>query len=218
MLRLAVINDDEVVMRGVAAMVRHHSNQFEIVDLAGATGRPVDVALYDTFSADNTDRPLLRRLVADPRIRKVVVYTWNFHPWVARDVIGQGAAGYLSKKLRGDELVTAPLKVHEDQVVVSPLLDPSGVKIVDPVESLTPRETQVLTLIAKGLSNDDISQQLCLANNSIKSYIRSCYRKIGVSSRSQAVLWALEHGLRTTPVNNLATRTDPREQRFRCPR
>ena len=61
-------------------------------------------------------------------------------------------------------------------------------------EGLTAREAEVLALITQGMSNADIAIRTSLSINSIKSYIRSCYRKIGAVSRSQAVLWGATHG------------------------
>nr|MBA2309244.1 response regulator transcription factor [Pseudonocardiales bacterium] len=63
-------------------------------------------------------------------------------------------------------------------------------------EGLTAREAEVLSLITMGLSNLEIAERTSLSVNSIKSYIRSCYRKIDVDSRSKAVLWGVAHGLR----------------------
>jgi DNA-binding NarL/FixJ family response regulator len=60
---------------------------------------------------------------------------------------------------------------------------------------LTDRERRVLSLIGAGLSNQEITEQLAIGPNSVKTYIRIAYRKIGVSSRSQAVLWTTRHGL-----------------------
>jgi DNA-binding CsgD family transcriptional regulator len=59
---------------------------------------------------------------------------------------------------------------------------------------LTRREVEVLTLIAQGRSNRDIAAELYLSPNSIKTYVRTAYRKIGATSRSQAVAWAIRHG------------------------
>jgi DNA-binding CsgD family transcriptional regulator len=64
---------------------------------------------------------------------------------------------------------------------------------VDP--GLSPREMQVMRLIASGSTNDEIAQQLFLGINTIKTYIRTAYRKVGVSRRSQAIIWGREHGL-----------------------
>ena len=69
--------------------------------------------------------------------------------------------------------------------------------------TLTPRETQILTLIARGYSNQEIAEALYLSINSIKTYIRSAYRRIGVERRTQAVLWALNHALPPTMTDPL---------------
>lgn len=61
--------------------------------------------------------------------------------------------------------------------------------------NLSVRERQVVTLIAHGLSNQEIAEELFLSINSVKTYVRSAYRRIGVTRRSQAVVWGLTHGL-----------------------
>ena len=59
---------------------------------------------------------------------------------------------------------------------------------------LSPRESEVLAFITQGLSNQEIAQTIYLSINSVKTYIRTAYRKIGVASRSQAVGWGMQHG------------------------
>lgn len=73
-------------------------------------------------------------------------------------------------------------------------------------KGLTPRESEVLSLIVSGLSNHDIAHRIYVSINSVKSYVRSAYRKMGVSSRSQAVVWGLEHGFRVEQLRSV----DPR--------
>ncbi len=202
MIGVAVVNDTEVIVRGVAEMLRPYSSQFEFVDMARAKGH-ADIVLYDTFATTPGRAPGLACLVADPRIAKVVVYTWNFQPWLATEAIEQGAAGYLSKRLPSTQLVAALKDVHASQVVIAPT-DPSNRVVAGDWpgrdDGLTARESEVLSLITMGLSNADIAQRLNLSVNSIKSYIRSCYRKIYADSRSQAVLWGVAHGLRPQPL------------------
>ena len=72
-------------------------------------------------------------------------------------------------------------------------------------DRLTTRELEVLELIAAGLMNKEIAQQLWLSVNSVKTYIRTAYRKIGVTRRSEAVVWAVQHGL----AHRVAHETDP---------
>ena len=69
------------------------------------------------------------------------------------------------------------------------------VTLVDPTAQLTPRETEVLSYIAVGLSNREIAAELFLSVNSVKSHIRSAYRKIGVTRRVEAVRWAIRNDL-----------------------
>ncbi|MEO9323958.1 response regulator transcription factor [Nocardioides sp. C4-1] len=63
------------------------------------------------------------------------------------------------------------------------------------LEALTKRELEVLRLITQGLSNDDIARELYITHNTVKSFVRSAYRKIGVTRRPQAVVWGFQHGL-----------------------
>ena len=92
------------------------------------------------------------------------------------------------------------LQVHAGETVVSP---PPG-KSRPPLtldwpgrsEGLTERESEILALITQGKSNAEVAATTYLSINSIKSYIRSTYRKLGVKSRTQAVLWGVEHGFK----------------------
>lgn len=199
-IRIALVNEDEIVVRGFAAMVGPHAGVLEVVDILRTSG-PVDIALHDAFGGVPGRAGTLPRLVADPRVGKVVVYTWNFQPWMATEVVGLGASGYLGKSLPAVDLVQALLAVQAGQVVVAPTR--SGTPNVGHGpgrdEGLTIREAEVLSLITAGLSNLEVAQRMELSINSVKSYIRSCYRKIDVESRTQAVLWGVAHGLGTRP-------------------
>ena len=66
-------------------------------------------------------------------------------------------------------------------------------------QGLSPRESRVLELVSQGLSNQEIAEALFLSTNSVKTYIRSTYRKMGVATRPQAVLWAIQHGFPAPP-------------------
>ena len=203
-LRVALVNADELVVRGVAAMFQGHLHHCQLVELSSTSA---DVVLFDTAPSGHPLRQVAQ-LLADPRIGKVVVHTWNFQPWLAGDFIRHGASGYLSKALPAGELVTALRAVHAGRVVVAP--DRRGVHDgtawVGQDEGLTAREAEVLSLITGGLSNSEVAARMGLSINSVKSYVRSSYRKIGADSRSRAVLWALTHGL--GPGSETATRTE----------
>jgi DNA-binding NarL/FixJ family response regulator len=198
-IRLAIVNDYEVVVHGLASMLRTYSDRVEVVEV-DANAHPaaaVDIALFDTFAQSFRDRERIARLVQDPRIGKVVVYTWTADdPSVARAQV-PGIAAYVSKRLAASELVAALERIHSGEQVRlhdaghGPLV---GGDWPGREEGLTARESEVLSLITQGYSNNDIVETTMLSINSIKSYIRSAYRKIGVTSRSRAILWGIDHG------------------------
>jgi len=204
-IRVALVNDDEVVVRGLDSMLRNYSHRIEVVELVAGkpVSEPVDVALYDTFGMGQGNGTAVKQLVDNPRVKTVAVYTWNFQPWLTRDTLDQGVRGYLSKSLPAARLVEALCAVAAGQLVVSPSKGRSALVGGDwpgRAEGLTAREAEVLSLITMGLSNQEIAERTLLSLNSIKSYIRSAYRKIDVDSRSKAVLWGVEHGLRADRV------------------
>lgn len=110
----------------------------------------------------------------------------------------QGAHGYLSKALPARDLVAALEAVAAGQVVVSEppgqARTASGLEWPGRGEGLTDREAEVLALITQGKSNAEVATLTYLSPNTVKSYIRTVYRKIGVSTRTQAVLWGIDNG------------------------
>ena len=148
---------------------------------------PVDIALYDTFAQPQGDSETVRELLANPRVSRVVVYTWNFQEALTLATLGHGVSGYLSKSLTAAELADALRSVARGEIVTSP--DPGRLSLVGGdwpgrEEGLTARESEVLALITQGLSNTEIADRTCLSINSIKSHIRSAYRKIACADPS----------------------------------
>ena len=121
-------------------------------------------------------------------------------PDPSRPITVAGASGYLSKTLPAHALVAAIESIHGGEVVISP--DPGkaridvGLEWPGKPEGLSNRESEILALITQGKPNSEIARLTYLSPNTIKTYIRSAYRKIGVRSRTQAVLWGIEHGFR----------------------
>ena len=200
-ITVALVNDYDVVLAGLARMLDHYRDRAVIVELDAnePVEEVVDVVLYDSFAQPESDRDEVATLVANPRSRRVVVYSWNLHPHLIENARRQGAHGYLSKTLSARELVAALEAVHAGEVVISappPRRSRSAVGLDWPgrTEGLTDRESEVLALITQGMSNAEIAELTFLSPNTVKSYIRTVYRKIGVGSRTQAVLWGVAHG------------------------
>lgn len=77
----------------------------------------------------------------------------------------------------------------------------------DNTAGLTEREYDIVRLIATGITNQEVGRALFVSVNTVKSYVRSAYRKMGVQTRSQAVVWAFDHGLVAPALTDVAART-----------
>lgn len=201
-IRLALVDDYEIVLVGVAHMFDEYRDRIHVVEIDAKepVTSEVDIVLYDTFAQPEADDEEIETLIANPLAHRVVVYTWAFAPSVVEAALSKGACGYLSKTLQASELVDALERIHGGEVVVSPA--PSRARSTAThdwpgrVEGLTERESEVIALITQGRSNREIADLTFLSPNSVKMYIRTSYRKIGVSSRTQAVLWGIDHGFK----------------------
>ena len=199
-IRVALVNDYDVVVLGLARILERYADSLVIVeiDTNQTVADRADIVLYDAFAQPESDRFEISELVANPRVGQVIVYTWNLHAELVERARDQGARGYLSKALPASELVAAIMAVHAGEVVISKperrVRAVNGTDWPGRSEGLTDREAEVLALITQGMSNAEVADLTYLSPNTIKSYIRSIYRKIGVASRTQAVLWGVEHG------------------------
>jgi DNA-binding NarL/FixJ family response regulator len=207
-IRIAIVNDYELVVAGVAAMLAPHEDRIAVVELDSSLPvvSDVDVVLYDTFGQPQGDTADLDALV-DGSAARVVVFSWNVQEELVRAALDRGASGYVSKALSAAEIADAIEAVHRGETVV-PRAGLAGDGVVPDEEvrgaadwpgrpmGLTPRESEVVALITQGYSNQEIADRSYLSINSVKTYVRTAYRKIGVSRRSQAVAWGMEHGFR----------------------
>lgn len=199
---LAAPEEPELIRQGLTALLQPYATRVRLVDVAagGVTG-PADVVLFDCFP----EGPGHVGHVPERMRAQTVAYSWETRPESVEWALHHGFAGYLSKALPGEELADAVEAVHAGDVVVHPLarsaIEGSPINRAVAVEQagLTPREAEVLALVCAGLSNRQISDQMFLSPNSLKSYIRAAYRKIEVQTRSQAVLWGIEHGFGPLP-------------------
>lgn len=199
-ITVALVDDYDVVVMGVANMFSRYRDRVVVAELDTnmTLEDTVDIVMYDSFAQPESDCVEIAELVANPRARRVVMYTWNFHPDLVRSARDKGADGYLSKALPARDLVSALEAVHAGETIISeapprtrsaPGLDWPGRG-----EGLSDRESEILALITQGKSNAEVAQLTYLSPNTVKSYIRTIYRKIEVGSRTQAVLWGVEHG------------------------
>ena len=206
--RVAIVNDYEIVVAGVAAMLAPYADRVSVIELD--SGVPVlsdvDVILYDTFAAIQGDGVDLEDLVRGSDAH-VVIFSWNVQPELVRKALARGATGYLSKGLAAAEVVAGIEAAHRGELVLPPTATPA-----DTIETgswpgrdhgLSAREAEVLALITQGLSNQEIAERTYLSINSVKTYIRTAYRKIGATNRAQAVAWGFRNGFGSTDSTGL---------------
>ncbi len=220
-LRLAIVDDYAVVVAGVAAFLA--DERIDVVETGASTPvvSDVDVVLYDTFAQVQGTGIDLEDFVRDSDAY-VVVYSWNLDHKLIKEAIAAGARGYLSKVLTGPQIVAALERVVRGEIVILPGDEESSADgdgdWPGRAAGLSPREAEVIALITQGLSNQEIATRVFLSINTVKTYIRTAYQKIGVTRRSQAVLWGMQNGFQPdtlrTVDSELVLRTS---RRFRGP-
>lgn len=205
-LRIALVNDYEIVLAGIREMLAPYSPRLQVVEIdANADVKQhVDIALYDTYGQDQSALASVRQPLGSATVDKVVLYTWSHTQALSEAAAAAGIDGILSKTMSADQIASSLMLIAEGQRIFMPK-DEQPNDVCDTgrgstdwpgrAEGLTMREAEMVTLIAQGLSNAEIASRTYLSPNSVKSYIRSAYRKIGVQRRSQAVAWGIDHDM-----------------------
>jgi two-component system, NarL family, response regulator LiaR len=191
LLAVGVYDEPELIVTGVGGMLSRSGSTAEVVTVPPDAGRvAVDVLLCDPIGRTMQLEDYLAQVV-DRTDAPVLVFTWTSSPANLRRSLAAGARGFVSKSASAHDLSAAVAAVSRGEVVT-----PAGGRIgAQPgMADLSARETEVLELICRGLSNLEIADQLFVSVNSVKTYVRQIYQKIGVARRSQAVAWGLAHG------------------------
>jgi DNA-binding NarL/FixJ family response regulator len=210
-IRVVVADDQRVVREGLALVlgllpdvdvVGAAADGAEAVELAVAL-RP-DIVLMDLRMPRCDGVEATRRLrERAPEIRVVVLTTYSDDRSVL-EALRAGARGYLTKEAGGEEIRAALRRVLDDGAALDPavqhhvlkaLTEPPERKPGELPDGLTPREAEVLGLIAGGLSNGEIAARLYISEGTVKSHVNHLLAKAGVRDRAQAVAYAYRHGL-----------------------
>jgi DNA-binding NarL/FixJ family response regulator len=212
-VRVLAADDQRVVREGLAMLlgllpdvevVGTAADGEEVLALA-AELRP-DVILMDLRMPRMDGVEATRRLrERDPAVKVVVLTTYADDRSVL-DALRAGALGYLTKDAGAAEIQQALHRVADGQAALDPAVQrhlveaiadgvPAGPATAPLPDGLTPREAEVLTLIAAGLSNAEIAERLVVSEATVKSHVNHMLAKIGARDRAQAVGYAYRHGL-----------------------
>jgi len=208
-IRLVIVDDHEVVLEGLKALFDETSIEVLGTAATGAEAKDLcarlqpDVVLLDIRLQGGEDglsliKPLRK---ADETLRVIVFTAYDNPTYVAR-AASAGAADVLLKSVGRQAIIAAieaaveggpPHRRGELRLMNSRIADrtlPDGIEV-----PLTPRETQVLRVIAMGLSNQEIADALTISVETVKEHVQNLLRKLAVNDRTQAAVWAVRQGI-----------------------
>lgn len=201
-----VLADDHEIVRSGIRMVLEAQPDMTVVAEAGDGDDAVRYALghKPTILVLDLNMPNVSGLDAIPKIQKaspetkIIVLTMQAEPAFARQALQSGAGGYVVKQSAASELVGAIRSVLAGDTYINPSL---GARLAaeppdtGPPDDLTPRETEILGLLALGYTNPEIADRLVLSVRTVETHRANIQRKTGASTRAELVAYAVDNGL-----------------------
>lgn len=201
MIRILCVDDHPLVRKGIASILANESDM-ELVAEAGNGREAVekfrqlrpDVVLMDLRmpQMDGTEATRMIRK-EDPEARIIALTSYDGDQDIYR-ALEAGVRGYILKEMVHTEVVRAIRTVHSGKRLMPPEVA-ERLSEYFPQMALTPREVEVLSLVARGMANKEIAHQLGTANGTIKMHVQNILEKLGASDRTHAVTLALERGI-----------------------
>lgn len=213
-IRVLLVDDHALFRSGVKALLQRHDD-FDVVGEAADSLEGVkrarelkpDVVLLDLHMPGVSGKDAVRLFLEESPDTHVVMLTVSESADDLVDTLRAGASGYLLKNIETDTLLDLIRRaVGGDSVVsaemttklVKGLRAGGGDNVVADKDALSPREHEILGYLAKGASNKEIARALDLAESTVKIHVQHILRKLNLSSRVQAAVYAIEHGLATS--------------------
>lgn len=213
-IRVLLVDDHTLFRSGIKALLLREPG-FEVVGEAGdglegvkrAISLQPDVILLDLHMPGLSGKEAVQLILQDYPQAKVVMLTVSENADDLLDTLRAGALGYLLKNIDADFLIDSVRRAADGEAVMSAQMTsklmasvrshPAPVAAAPPAEhdKLTARERDILACIAKGASNKEIARSLDLAESTVKIHVQSVLKKLGVASRVQAAIYAVENEL-----------------------
>ncbi|WP_116996885.1 response regulator [Desertimonas flava] len=204
MIRVFLLDDHEVVRRGVRDLLEA-AGDLEVVGEAGTAEEALrrvpatrpDVAVLDVRLPDGSGVDVCRDLrAANPDLHCLMLTSFN-EDEALLDAIVAGASGYVLKEVRGGDLVDSVRRVARGETLLDPLATARVIERLrnppvteDPLVALSPQERRILLLLADGLTNRQIADEMFLAEKTVKNYVSNLLAKLGMDRRTQAAVYA----------------------------
>lgn len=211
-MKILLIDDHTLFRQGLAGLLQRRG--IEVSESVGggregiaiAKEQQPDIILLDMRMPEMSGISVLRELRKEGLEMPIVILTTSSDERDLVESLRSGAQGYLLKDMDPDELVSALRDIVRGKTVVSPDLAPTLARIVQddgalppmpsPFANLTPRELEILSLLAEGQSNKVIARNLGISDGTVKLHVKAILRKLDVHSRVEAAVIAVEQGLR----------------------
>jgi two-component system response regulator NreC len=202
-----VIADDHELVRDGIRLVLESQPDFAVVAQAGDSeaaaryvlGHKPDVLVLDLNMPGGPSLELIPKLAETSPATAVVVLTMQNEPAFAREALQAGAKGYVIKHSAATELVAAVRAVVAGDTYINPSLGArlaaEPAKPEGPPDDLTPREVEVLGLLALGYMNPEIAEQLVLSVRTVETHRGNIQRKTGINTRAELIAYAIDHQL-----------------------
>jgi two-component system nitrate/nitrite response regulator NarL len=218
-LRIVLIDDHTLFRVGLEGLLESRGIEIAASVDSGedciqlVTDKNPDVVLLDMRMPDVSGIGVLKKLRENNLTMPVVMLTTSTEESDLVESLRAGAQGYLLKDMEPDALVIALRDIVAGKTVVAPDLAPILAKAVQgkndevapaeasPFDDLTPRETEILGLLAEGQSNKAIARNLGISDGTVKLHVKAILRKLNVHSRVEAAVMAVEKGLQRNPVS-----------------
>jgi two-component system nitrate/nitrite response regulator NarL len=215
-IRVLLVDDHVLFRSGVRALLER-GDDFEVVDETGdglegikrARSLKPDVVLLDLNMPGVGGLEAVKAIVEENPEARVLMLTVSEDAADLMDALRSGASGYLLKNIEMEELVSAIRRAASGDSVVSPQMtakliqgvrdQPRASDKVVERDRFSPRERDILTCLARGESNKEIARELDLAESTVKIHVQNIFKKLGVTSRVQVALYAVEHGFGVQP-------------------
>jgi NarL family two-component system response regulator LiaR len=205
-IRVMIVDDHAVIRSGLAAFLLVYDD-LELVAEADSGAQAVrlcrekapDVVLMDLVMPEMDGAAATRKIKEQCPEIQIVALTSFREEELVQGALQAGAIGYLLKNVSADELAEAIRDAHSGRPTLAPeatqALIHAATKPPEPDFDLTPRETEVLALVVKGLNNGEIAEKLVVSQSTVKFHVSSILSKLGVSSRTEAAALAVQHKL-----------------------
>ena len=212
-VRLVLVDDHEMVIEGLKAMLAGFKNRVRVVGQAVGADRALkvvesldpDVVLCDVRMKDSSGLDVCLALHQRDPQRKIVMLSVYDDEQYLFQALRVGASGYLLKSIGSQELVRQLELVRDGETAIDPEMAARSVDTAARMQrdefwpgarqGLTPRESEILSYVVTGLSNRGIAKKLVIGDETVKSHLRSIYRKLEVTDRTSAVAAALREGI-----------------------